>query len=94
MNENLEEDEHDYHFIGKVGRFCAIKPGCGGGILLREKDGEYNSANGTKGYRWLESEMIINLGLEDTIDMNYYETLKKDAIKSIEEYGDFEIFAS
>ena len=94
MNENLKEDEHDYHFIGKVGRFCAIKPGCGGGILLREKDGEYNSANGTKGYRWLESEMIINLGLEDTIDMNYYETLKKDAIKSIEEYGDFEIFAS
>ena len=29
---------HDYHFIGKVGQFCPIKPGCGGGILLRETE--------------------------------------------------------
>ena len=29
---------HNYHFIGKVGQFCPIKPGCGGGILLRETE--------------------------------------------------------
>ena len=26
---------HDYHFIGKVGEFCPIKPGKGGGILCQ-----------------------------------------------------------
>ena len=38
---------HDYHFIGKVGQFCPIKPGCGGGILLRETE---NKKTGEKGY--------------------------------------------
>ena len=58
---------HDYHFIGKVGQFCPIKPGCGGGILLREtenkKTGEkgYAAATGSKGFRWLESEMVKQL---------------------------------
>ncbi len=38
---------HNYHFIGKVGQFCPIKPGCGGGILLRETE---NKKTGEKGY--------------------------------------------
>jgi hypothetical protein len=29
-----------YKFIGKVGRFCPIKDGCGGGILLNKKSDE------------------------------------------------------
>ena len=42
---------HNYVFIGKVGSFCPIKPGCGGGELLREgkdKDGyvKYSAATG------------------------------------------------
>src|SRR5574344_254210 len=69
MNESLPENEHNYHFIGKVGSFCPIKPGCGGGELLREgkdKDGnvKYSAATGSKGYRWLESEMVKTLGKE------------------------------
>ena len=32
---------HDYRFIGKVGNFCPILPGKGGGLLVREKDGKY-----------------------------------------------------
>ena len=32
---------HNYIFIGKVSRFCPMKPGSGGGLLLREKDGKY-----------------------------------------------------
>lgn len=43
MNEN-DEEKHDYRFIGKVGSFCPIKPGCGGGLLYRQKsDDQYNN---------------------------------------------------
>ena len=38
MNEGLSEDQHDYQFVGRVGLFCPIKPGHGGGILYREKE--------------------------------------------------------
>jgi energy-coupling factor transporter ATP-binding protein EcfA2 len=85
---------HNYRFIGKVGRFCPIKPGCGGGLLMREKNGKYYAATGTKGYRWLESEMVIELGKEDDIDRSYYDRMVDEAVKSISEYGDFEWFVS
>lgn len=94
MNEDLKEDEHNYMFIGKVGRFCPIYPGCGGGILLREKDGKYYAATGTKGYRWLESEMVKNLKKEKDIDISYYDKMVEDAIKHISDFGDFEWFVS
>ena len=94
MNENLSEDGHDYHFVGKIGLFCPIKPGHGGGILLREKDGKYYSATGAKGYRWMESEMVQQLKLEDSIDKSYYTKLVDEAVHDISQYGDFEAFAS
>ena len=94
------EKGHKYIFVGKVGRFCPIKPGCGGGILCREaigsKTGEkkYPSATGAKGYRWLESEMVRELGKESMIDRSYYDRLVDDAIETISKYGDFEQFVS
>ena len=99
MNENLPEEEHDYHFIGKVGLFCPIKPGCGGGELLREaKDKEgnikYASATGAKGYRWLESETVKILDKVDNIDRMYYDNLVNGAVETISKYGDFELFVS
>lgn len=94
MNENLPEGEHDYQFVGKAGQFCPIKPGCGGGVLLREKDGKYNAATGTKGFRWLESEVVKNLGKDQDVDLRYYEKLCEEAIASISEYGDYEWFVS
>ncbi len=98
-NEMLPEGEHDYHFIGKVGNFCPIKPGCGGGLLVREakdKDGnvKYDAATGAKGYRWLESEMVKELGKENDIDRSYYNRLVDDAVDAISKYGDFEQFVS
>jgi len=99
-NESLPEGEHDYHFVGKVGRFCPIKPGCGGGLLMREtenkKTGEkgYAAVTGTKGYRWLESEMVKTLGKENDIDRSYYDSLVNDAVEKISSYGDYEWFAS
>lgn len=83
---------HNYIFIGRVGQFCPIKPGCGGGVLLREQNGKYHAATGSKGYRWLESEMVQELGKEDDIDLTYFNKLVDDAHKSVSEYGDFEAF--
>lgn len=94
MNEDLPEDEHNYIFVGKIGRFCPIKPGCGGGILVREQNGKYNAATGSKGYRWLESEMVQELNKELDIDRSYYDTLVDKAVEEISKYGDFERFAS
>ena len=99
MNENLPEGEHNYHFVGKIGSFCPIKPGCGGGELLREgKDKEgnvkYDSATGAKGYRWLESEVVRTLNKQDYIDRSYYDKLVDAAVESVSQYGDFEWFVS
>ena len=93
MNENLPEGEHDYHFIGKAGLFCPIKPGCGGGLLMRQtKEGGYSYATGSKGYRWLESEMVSQFNREDDIDRGYYRHLVDEAIKNMSLYGDVEWF--
>lgn len=83
---------HNYVFVGKVGQFCPMKPGAGGGLLMREKDGKYNAATGSKGYRWMESEMVKELGLEDSIDKTYYHKLVDDALANISKYGDAEWF--
>lgn len=88
------DEGHNYRFIGKVGQFCPIKGGCGGGLLMREKDGKYYAATGSKGYRWLESEMVRELDKEADIDHGYYDKLVDDAVKTISEYGDFEWFVS
>lgn len=88
------EKGHSYQFVGKIGQFCPIKSGCGGGLLCREKDGKYYAATGTKGYRWLESEMVKTLGKENDIDKTYYTKLIDDAVSTISKYGDFEWFVS
>ena len=85
---------HNYIFIGKVGRFCPIKPGCGGGLLMREKDGKYYSATGAKGYRWLESEVVKQLGKIDDIDEKHFIEMADAAIETIKKYGDYEWFVS
>ena len=93
MNERLGEG-HDYHFVGKAGSFCPIKEGCGGGLLLREKDGKYYAATGSKGFRWLEAEMVKSLGKEDDVELKYYENLVNAAVDTISKFGDFEWFVS
>lgn len=90
---------HNYIFVGKVGQFCPIKPGYGGGELMREgKDKygnvKYSAATGTKGYRWLESETVKTLGKEDSIDRSYYDKLVDAAADVISQYGDLEWFLS
>ena len=95
---------HDYRFVGRVGLFTPVKPGCGGGLLMRESGGKFSSATGAKDYRWCESESIGAMravtgqgkpvfGLDD-IDRSYYNKLVDDAKDAISQYTDFEWFVS
>ena len=93
------DEGHNRVFVGGVGNFCPIKPGCGGADLVKEmkdKDGnaKYDSVTGAKGYRWLESEMVRKLGKEADIDRSYYNKLVDAAIETISQFGNFEYFAS
>lgn len=85
---------HDYHFVGKVGEFCPVKTGKGGGVLVREQEGKYYAATGTTGYRWLESDVMFNGGNDEFIDRSFYDKLVDDAVEAISKYGDFEWFVS
>ena len=97
-----EEKGHSYHFVGRVGNFCPVLPGKGGGILVREKDGKYYAVTGTKGYRWLESEMVRAMyatgenkdAWKDIVDKLYYTRLVDAAADAITKYGDIEWFCS
>ena len=89
--EDLIEPGHNYVFVGKVGLFCPVKEGTNGGILLREQNNKLYSANGSKGYRWKESE---NVDDESIIDKSYYISLVDQAIETISEYGDAEAFVA
>ena len=88
------EEGHNYIFIGKVGQFCPVVPGSGGGYLMREQNGKYNSVSGTKGFRWLESERVKLMHEENCIDKDYFRNLVDTAIVDISQYGDFEWFSS
>lgn len=93
LSESIEAG-HSYHFVGRVGQFCPIKPGCGGAVLYRKQDDKYYAATGTTGYRWLESAMVKELGKEDDIDRSYYIKLVDDAYDAVAQYGDAEWFIS
>lgn len=93
LNEEIDKG-HNYIFVGRVGQFCPIKPGYNGGLLVVNRDNKYVSAAGAKGYRWLESEMVKELGKEDGIDRSYYDRLADEAVSTISKYGDFEWFIS
>ena len=105
-NEDLPEGEHNYIFVGRVGQFCPIIPGKGGALLVREggldKNGQpkYDAVTGTKDkksgkpYRWLESEVVYSLHMEDDIDKTYFDKEVNEAVDEISKYGDFEWFAA
>lgn len=89
-------DGHRYQFVGKVGCFCPIKPGKGGGTLVAErikKDGStgFDSVVGTSDYRWKEAANVKGI-CEDDIDLGYYNNLADKAIETISNYGDYYAF--
>ncbi len=108
--EELIETGHSRHFIGKVGRFCPIKEGRGGGVLVRESvdrltgQKKYDSVTGARGFHWLEAETVSAIGKMDDIDRSYYDAMVDAAVygkgsggahtSGISDYGDFEWFAN
>lgn len=81
-------------FVGRVGQFTPILAGENGGVLYRVDNGKNYAASGSTGYRWLESEMVRQLGKDDAIDKSFYRKQVDAAIAEISKYGDFEQFAS
>ena len=94
FNEGLPEGEHNYRFVGKCGQFCPIISGKNAGLLVRESKDKtkFDSVNGSKGYRWLESEEVKTLKCESWIDESYYISMFNDAISEIKKLGDYEWF--
>lgn len=88
----MHKDTGELHFVGKAGLFCPMKPGSGGGLLVRVMDDRQLAVQGTKGWLWMEAEMVRDLGLEDQIDLSYFTTLVDDAVTSLGKHGDVEAF--
>lgn len=88
---------HNYCFIGRTGQFCPVKSGIGGGYLYRLSknkygDDKYDFLAGASDRRWMQTETVKELGLEDKIDITYFEELAEKAILTIEQYGVFTWF--
>ena len=83
---------HNYIFVGKVGSFCPIKEGKGGGVLLRKRDDNFYAITGTKGYRWLQADLVKTLERFGDIDTTYHAKLVDSAAAHISEFGDIEWF--
>lgn len=92
INESLPENEHNYIFVGRVGQFCPVMPGSGGGILYREKDDKYYAVTGTTGYRWQEASVVDANDMP--VDMSYFRVLADQAVTDISQFGDFEWFVT
>ena len=86
------ESTHEYIFVGRCGLFCPIQEGRGGATMLREADGKYSAVAGTKGYRWLEAEVVRQKGYENYINRTYYDNLVQASFDHIGEYGDARAF--
>lgn len=82
-------DFHNMRHLGRTGRFVPITSG--GGTLLRVKDGRYFAVAGTKGYKWIDAEIAKTMP-DLKIDMSYFEKLKDEAVKTIEQFGSFTDF--
>lgn len=85
---------HALSFVGRVGSFCPIQPGCGGGELYRVKDDHLYAASGTTGFRWIESEYVKGTEKEACIDRRYYNKLVDGAVDTMAAFGNVEWFVS
>lgn len=94
----LDKEEHEksetlnysnMRHLGRTGRFVPVLSG--GGTLLRVKDDRYFAVAGTKGYKWIDAELAKTMP-DLKIDMSYFEKLKDEAVKTIEQFGSFTEF--
>jgi hypothetical protein len=87
-SEGIETMRH----VGKTGSFMPVR--YDGADLWRVQDGKKYHVTGTKGYKWIESDrakLRYEMDSEELFtDMDYFETLKDEAIATIEKYVPFE----
>lgn len=88
----IVDSAHNYVFVGRVGRFCPVRPGAGGGELLVYRREKFDSVSGSKGFRWLEAEVVKSLGKENDIDPVYFDNQVNEAIEAINKFGDYDRF--
>lgn len=89
-----KENTDNLVFVGKAGSFVPIKPGHGGGLMMRDcGDGRWANVSNTTGYRWMETETVIDSpDAMDIIDFAYYDDLKNKAIAEINKWGSYDRF--
>jgi hypothetical protein len=91
----LDREDHDkedlnyrdMRHLGRTGRFVPVLEG--GGTLYRVKEDKYYLVTGTKGHKWIEAEIAQSIP-DLKIDMTYFEKLKDEAVKTIEQFGSFQ----
>jgi hypothetical protein len=74
FNESLATPSTPYkgmHFVGRTGMFIPVHKSAGGATLLRVKDDKTYAVAGTKGYLWLEAEMVQELHLDEIERMRF-----------------------
>ena len=97
LDMSSDPDKPQLQFVGKIGQFTPVTTG--GGVALKEMplpDGtvKYDAVNGTKGWRWVETEEFLKNGKIEDIDRSYYDKLANDAIDQINKYGDYYAFVA
>lgn len=92
----IDFNGQDRAFVGRIGRFTPVKPDSGGGDLIRVgTDGKEGAVAGSKGYKWEETERLLQLGEEEfykKLDNDFYHTLVEDTLSMIRKYCDPEVF--
>jgi DNA polymerase III delta prime subunit len=101
--DKLHMEEPDFtkmRHIGKTGLFVPVLGEAGGKLYrVNEVDGQmkYYAVSGTKGHLWMEADVAEEVAEKDddlAVDMTFFEKLKDDAVKAIEQFGSFEEFVS
>lgn len=87
-----ELDENNMRFVGKTGLFTPMEPGNGAGFLIRVHEGKHYAVSETKGWQWLESEIVKANKKQNQVDMSYFRKLTDDAKAQINNFGDYEAF--
>lgn len=89
----LDDGKEELTFIGRVGQFCPMVEGTpGAGPIYRVQDGKNYAVAGTKGYLWMESGRVKEYGLEDHINMEYFEKITSEAESDLAKFGDVQAF--
>ena len=90
LDPNDAENVEDMLFMGTIGRFVPVEDG--GGNLWRVKDGKKYAVTGTKGYRWIRSDVAEERDKKNElhVDMSYFKHLWCEAMNSINNVGSYD----